>query len=74
MTYQEAIQRFNLMLTNDTSVIDTAIYYDKSVAEIVKALQCRLYTKANKKGETIKVWLDFIDVNTNIQFQQTLTL
>lgn len=72
MTYLEAIEKFNFMLSNDISVIESAKYYGKSVDEIVKALQCRIYTKANRKGQTTKVWLDFLDVNTNIQFKQTL--
>jgi hypothetical protein len=65
-SYKEAVSEFNKELLTHPMVEKMAKHYGKTPAEVVKALQVRLSTKANKEGKTIRVYIDFTDTDSGI--------
>ena len=65
-SYKEAVSEFNKELLAHPMVEKLAEHYGKTPQEVVKALQLRLSTKANKERETVRVYIDFTDTDSGI--------
>jgi hypothetical protein len=65
-SYKEAVSEFNKELLTHPMVEKMAKHYGKTPEEVVKALQVRLSTKANKEGKTTRVYMDFTDTDSGI--------
>jgi hypothetical protein len=49
-----------------------AQFYKKTPAEIVKAIQQRLYSKGDRSGNTKEVWIDFKDTTSGITIKHKM--
>lgn len=70
--YPIAVEKFNKELIKHPMVKKAAQFYKKTPAEIVKAVQQRLYTKGDKTGNTKEVWIDFKDTTSGITIKHKM--
>ena len=70
--YPIAVEKFNKELIKHPMVKKAAQFYKKTPAEIVKAIQQRLYSKGDKTGNTKEVWIDFKDTTSGITIKHKM--
>ena len=70
--YPIAVEKFNKELIKHPMIKKAAQFYKKTPAEIVKAVQQRLYTKGDRSGNTKEVWIDFKDTTSGITIKHKM--
>ena len=70
--YPIAVEKFNKELIKHPMVKKAAQFYKKTPAEIVKAVQQRLYTKGDRMGNTKEVYIDFKDTTSGITIKHKM--
>jgi hypothetical protein len=70
--YPIAVEKFNKELIKHPMVKKAAQFYKKTPAEIVKAVQQRLYTKGDRSGNTKEVYIDFNDTTSGITIKHKM--
>jgi histidyl-tRNA synthetase len=70
--YKTAINEFNQKLIKNPMVEEASIFYGKEEIEIVKALQPRFYSRGNKNGDILAIWIDFTDTISGITIKDKM--
>lgn len=71
--YHVAVNLFNADLCKQSSFILLCLFHNKDMAEVINALQCRLYTKFNKKNNEFNVCINFTETKSQININHSLT-
>ena len=70
--YAIRMQDFCKSLESNEGIVIASEVYNRPISDLIKAIQCRIYTKGDRQGNVRKIWIDFTDTNTGIQIKHSL--